>query len=123
LAGCGASGSSGTSHTLKGTFTLSGDAGSIFLPDGEGGSCIGDGGYSDITEGTDVALTSDGKTLAVASLGEGKDVGGWNCEFHYTLTDVPKRDFYKLEVGNRGDVQYSFDDLEKAGWTVSGGLS
>jgi hypothetical protein len=32
--------------------------------------------------------------------------------------DLPKTDFYKVEVSHRGALTYSYDDMKSQNWTV-----
>lgn len=79
-------------------------------------SCIGQGGYSDIHNGTQVVVTdADGRTLALGRL-TGAEVGGGLdvCAYTIRIGDVPGgHDFYGIEVSHRGRVQYSRSDVEK----------
>jgi hypothetical protein len=38
------------------------------------------------------------------------------------VNNIPKSDFYVISVGNRGDMNYSFDEMQKENWVVSLGL-
>jgi hypothetical protein len=108
----------GTTDTYRiaGTFALNGEPGTDFFNLGLG--CQGTGGYSDIMGGVQVTVRNGtGDILAVDAL---HDAGGDElkvCEFYFTL-DVPKEAFYEITVGRRGEMVYSFADLEKAKWHV-----
>jgi hypothetical protein len=100
-------------HDMEGTFTLT-DTSSFF-----GNVCSGSGGYADIRAGTNVVLRDgDGKVLATGSLGAGKGNAGSQCEFPYTLKSVPEVPFYTIEVGNRGDLSYSLEEMIGMGWSI-----
>lgn len=88
-----------------------------------GGTCEGTGGYSDISEATQVTITDGaGKLLAVTSLSEGKPSGSKlegfveGCTFSWSAPDIPKADFYNIEVGRRGKLTYSYQQMEDVFW-------
>lgn len=93
---------------LHGTLTLHGKT----LHDGQG-LCMGQGGYSDITEGAPVTVyDSRGTIVATGQLGRGDD-RGWkptddtersnHCWFTFTV-QAPRSDFNQVEVSHRGKV-------------------
>lgn len=99
-------------HDVAGTFEFS----------GEYGSCQGSGGYSDIGSGTEATLYSgSGEVLASTELGIGSEQSGY-CEFTFTFNDVPETDFYQFEVGDRGKLKVSLDEMKANGWSVGGSL-
>lgn len=100
---------------ISGTFTLN---------EGKGGTpsdCRGEGGYDDIRAGTEVVVRDgDGSILATAALEQGsRAIQSSVCVFAFTVGGLPEADFYTVAVGRRGDLTYSFDDLEQAGWFIS----
>lgn len=103
--------------TLVGTMTLKGYP---YLGR-SGGPCTGEGGYDDIRLGASVVV-KDGKgvTLATGRLGAGK-MGefGVDCEFSLEVLNVPKADFYSIEVSHRGALTYSRKELAAIGWSVA----
>ena len=101
-------------HTLNGDLSLS--ATGTLSP---GDACTGSGGYSDVHEGTQVIVEDEnGKTLATSALGPG-NYDGQSCVFTFRLSDVPKAAFYRVhQSGNRGVLQYSYQDLVGADWSV-----
>ena len=112
------------SYTIDGELTLHGGYYGMYFSD-EDESCSGKGGYGDIDAGAQV-LVSDGGGNALATgeldAGEAGDTsGGFNveCNFSFTVPNVPKADFYSIEVWRRGDLTYSYDDLKKKDWTVA----
>lgn len=111
-------------QTLTGSFTLTGSS-NISR---DGASCSGTGGYDDIRGGLGVVVKdAAGKTIATGQLGPGVamqtlDTGAitlYDCRFPITLTDVPESDFYEIEVGRRGSLSYSQEQMEAAGWNVA----
>jgi hypothetical protein len=105
-------------HTVTGTFVLSGTT-STLSPTifANGGICWGKGGYSDIAAGTPVTLKDEAATiLATAALGLGTGTDT-ECTFTFTLTGVSdSAKFYSVEVGRRGAISKSHDELEADGW-------
>lgn len=81
-------------------------------------NCTGDGGYSDINSSTAVILRDrEGNELSRAQLGFG-DGDGSSCEFRFSLegiTEGAPGDVYILEVGDRGEISYSFGELRAPG--------
>ena len=115
-------------HTVTGTIVLS-DTGSLLTGtsssiSGTGGECYGTGGYSDMSEGATVTVRDgEGNVAATSSLSAGTNPGNSGaeviivCGFGFTV-DVPDEDFYSFEVGSRGAVTYSREDLESKDWKV-----
>lgn len=127
-------------HKITGTFTLL-----KIVEERSGGSCSGEGGYSDIDEGQQVVVKdAEGRTLAKGNLGAGRLVGfpeatSGNdedtdsdpdrsaaddldfsyCQFKFTVEDVPEADFYAVSVGRRGELTYSYAEMKKRDWKVS----
>jgi hypothetical protein len=106
-------------HHLTGTFTLS--TASIIAAKDK--SCVGKGGYDDIDSRTQVTVTDgDGKLLATGSLGSGQLKPGTTtvCIFPIVVDDsLPKKGFYKIEVGRRGALSYSYSDMQQRDWAVA----
>lgn len=92
---------------------------------GETGSiCYGTGGYEDIQGGMPVTIKDgQGKILALGKTSYGKrpkaQYSQVLCVFDFQVNDVPKADFYSIEVGHRGQLNYSYEELKKQGWKVS----
>jgi hypothetical protein len=104
-------------HTLSGTVLLVDSANVGLNP---GSSCTGEGGYSDLSGGTQVVLTDDkGQTLSTGRLSAG-EFDGLGCVFSFALEDVTRSDFYRLTVssGSRGELQYSYEELADDDWSV-----
>jgi hypothetical protein len=103
--------------TLTGSFTLI-DKGVSRTSE----KCYGTGGYSDVEEGLQVVVRNEkNEILAIGQLGSDNYTGqypGVVCEFPFVIKDIPRANFYQIEVGRRGSLKYSIDDLRKAGWVV-----
>lgn len=110
---------SAPTHRIQGTLTLSDDSVDI----GDNATCHGTGGYDDITAGLGVVVRDGaGVVLATSALGSGSypDVSDLStCRFVFSVTNVPEASFYSIEVGHRGDLTYSFTELEERDWTVA----
>jgi hypothetical protein len=83
--------------------------------------CVGTGGYSDIGPGTPVRITNQaGDILSAGSLGEGVSsiVGNSaTCMWTVGMKDIPAGEkFYSAEVGSRGQITKSADDLAASYW-------
>lgn len=101
-------------YTITGTFTLS-SAGLAGV-----NSCSGTGGFSDIAEGLGVTVSDEShKIIAKGALGPGKLKGQVTCNFTFSVTGVPRATFYSIEVGHRGELTYSFDEMVSKGWQVA----
>ena len=131
LVGCGGgNGEGGTSeptgHSLSGQITLHEGGWQRTWGQGDTMPCEGKGGYSDIREGTQVVVKDDtGSVVAVGALGPGD--GGWgvsgkgdtDCRLGFNIVGIPDEGFYSIEVSHRGELAYSYNDLEALGWTVA----
>jgi hypothetical protein len=104
-----------------------------FEPDGPGDACWwpeGEQSYPDIDSGSQVVLKdSSGKTIAVSTLRKGGLALGWDsngsrvyssgdtfmhdlCVYEFEFEDVQSGDqIFSIEIGNRGEVIYSKEDL------------
>lgn len=109
-------------HTIAGDFVLT-DTSSLTTGIKSGVlGCQGTGGYSDIGPGTSVTLKDgEGKILATATLGSGSGTL-ITCTFTFTFTNVPEVPFYSFEVGRRGALTYSLDDMKSKGWALGATL-
>jgi hypothetical protein len=131
LAGCG--GSAATPSTDTGGHTLTGELvltqterTSRPIRGGEVTSCSGTGGYDDVRDGLQVVVRDGEGTI----IGRGELVTDRaastaspnGCTFDFTVDSLPEVDFYNVEIGDRGELTYSFADLEEAGWRVESEL-
>jgi hypothetical protein len=89
----------------------------------DGNGCLGRGGYSDVAAGLQVNVSDEsGAIIATGALEQGEVVPDqfWNnCNFPFTVSSVPTAKFYRVEVGHRGQVTYSYDQMQAAGWRVA----
>lgn len=109
-------------QTLTGQFVL---IDSDILGDWD--SCFGSGGYDDFGAGMDVTVTDgDGKIIATGTtenLTEADEDADTAKEADFFCvvkfaTEVPKVPFYEIEVGSRGDLSYSQEELAAEDWHV-----
>lgn len=101
-------------------------------PQEAGDLCLLETDYPDVDLGTQVTLRdSSGATVALSQLGQGLLSGGWypdgkstflgdnsafvedKCVYSFTFSGVESGDdFFSIEVGSRGEVQFSREQLE-----------
>lgn len=104
--------------------------GSIRLVDsslgGDGSNnCYGLGGYDDISAGMPITVKDDkGTIIATTQTGSGnhpqnESYSSVVCVFKFNVTQIPKRNFYTIDLGRRGTLSYSFTELEKMNWELS----
>ena len=98
-------------NRFSGTLTLAGGY-DFDGPEGRTATtCWGVGGYSDIREGLQVVVRdSSSKILASTSLVF--DSASFACRLKWRADNVPKSDFYSIEIGSRGELIYSHEELE-----------
>lgn len=120
--------------TLTGTFTLN-DRENVR---GDWNNCWGAGGYDDFAAGMNVTIrdqdgkivgTGDARALGPRDLdndarelqlaAEWAEAHAYDaCVLAFELP-VKSADFYAVEVGRRGELTYSHDELESVGWFVT----
>jgi hypothetical protein len=113
--------SAAAAHTIEGLFTLYQDDPVEKSSGGAERYCRGTGGYEDIVSGLEVVVRDQSGDIIAADELRYEPKGtqtATRCEFVFTVEDVPDAPFYSVEVGNRGEVTYSRDDLAEADWTV-----
>lgn len=108
--------------TITGTFTLVADPELDESRAGE--TCSGSGGYSDFGDGMNVTIRDgNGTIIATTSSRDTKwtsldGVGGLWCRTSFESTaDIV--DFYEISIGRRGELSYSFDELEAVDFDVA----
>jgi hypothetical protein len=84
-----------------------------------GGSCTGDGGYSDIGPGTRVTVKNGvGDIIGESVLEEGSG-SSVVCTFSFTVTLTEGEDRYIFEIGRRGAISFTFGDLVRNGVSLT----
>lgn len=107
-----------TLHPIKvdGTFTLNDSDPSIYYPSitGSASSCEGAGGYSDISDGTEVVVKdSTGAVLTTTQLGRGTGSPPVDCEFKFSFTVMDgSAGAYSVTVSRRGELHYTAAELK-----------
>jgi hypothetical protein len=101
---------------VKGSIELLDYDPSTYYPSISGGasSCEGDGGYADITTGTEVVVqNAQGTVLTTTQLGRGTGLPPITCEFKFAFTvmdgEVGK---YSITVADRGELHYTAAQLK-----------
>lgn len=99
-----------SSYSSYGSSSYSSSAYSV----GSDGSCMGDGGYSDISAGTAVNVyDSSGAVVAVGELSRGRGSYSSGCTFSFSVPDVPTGErFYQVEISHRGKMNLTADEAE-----------
>ncbi|WP_052672457.1 PASTA domain-containing protein [Aliterella atlantica] len=106
-------------HQIKGSLTLVDSDIS-----GSEDNCYGTGGYDDIQGGMSVTI-QDGKgnILALGQTGNGtqpsSEYSSVLCVFEFQVDNIPKSDFYSIQVGRRGQLNYSYEEMKNKNWEVS----
>ena len=113
---------------VTGTFTLRDSTGSIdalydvgsssilMLDDG---SCTGVNGYDDIGAGAPVVVKDgNGHTLTTTALGSGTGDDS-ECTFSFDFTATEGSTDYVVSVSHRGDMHYTFTELQNDGVDLS----
>jgi hypothetical protein len=121
---------SSETHRINGTFLLRDtyinldaiNPSDLLGPDREwknGDACSGDGGYDDVQSGLGVTVKEEaGTVIGTSSLDAGVITDG-GCQFAFTVGSIPRANFYQIEVGRRGQVRYSYDQIVGTHWSVS----
>lgn len=110
-------------YTVTGRFFIEGSAPDDFeeveAARGAGVTCVGAGGYDDIEPGLEVTVRDEGDAV----IGDGQLTGGFvvsqGCVFDFKVPNLPRSNFYKVKVGNRGEQNYSYDEMKAAGWSLN----
>ena len=108
-------------NVISGTFTLLDDDLLVAPTDSPlKDACWGSSGYDDISGGLGVVIKDGaGTIIANDDLWTGKNTGRNACTFPFYVSNVPDADFYTIEVGRRGSLVYSRDEITRADWSVA----
>ena len=124
LAACSHRPSPPALHRVTGRYLVHGAYPAVDRRTSSGRPCrAADVGYRDIRAGTPVTVKDgSGAVVARATLGEGTlrvtVLSRQDCVYSFSLA-LPDRGAYLVEVGRRGAVTFSRQDLQRAGWTVA----
>lgn len=102
--------------TVTGTFTLT-ETSSISR---SGGTCSGNGVYSDFGPGMNVTIENELGGIIGTGTTESVDDGEDSpfCEVTFEITDLPESKLYVIGTEGRGNFSYSRADMEEMGWHV-----
>ena len=85
----------------------------------KGKSCRGDGGYSDIHQGSQVTVSNGGgDIITVSDLGEGLADEYGDCIFNFQLKDIPNAKVYQIEIVRRGKIVYEKQQLKEKDYRI-----
>lgn len=99
--------------TITGSFSLTEGSHTAGQP------CSGSGGYSDFGQGMNVTIRDgDGNVVGSGATGPAEgESPGW-CVTEFEIEDIEIVDFYEIEVGRRGALSYSYEDLESNDFNI-----
>jgi len=89
-------------------------------------NCYGTGGFADMDGYMQVTVRdANGSIIATDHTSNGKRPNGEYssvvCNFSFKLNNIPKSNFYSIEIGRRGKLNYSFEQMQEMQWDL--GLS
>lgn len=109
-------------YSIKGSFELI-DENIEGGSEEPGSQCYGTGGFNDISAGMPVTIRDEkGLIIATGDTTEGTrpvEHPSVTCIFGFKIEGIPKANFYTIEIGRRGNLNYSFEDMNKRNWEVS----
>lgn len=81
-----------------------------------GQPCTGEGGFADVQAGAVVTVSNKaGTVVATGRLDAGSYRGdinrGFSCDFAFTVSGVPDSDLYTIQVGRRGGLAFTADEV------------
>jgi hypothetical protein len=107
-------------YKIEGTFTIltSYKRDNFLTTDGENPFCFGTNGYDDLKSNVPITITDEqNKIIAIGKTGYGsKTYEG--CVMSFKIDNIPKSSFYSIEVGRRGKIIFSFDQMVESKWRV-----
>ena len=56
---------------------------------------------------------------ATGELGIGKIISDNYCQFSIEVNGIRKADFYTIQIGRRGDLTYSYQEMEDKNWELN----
>lgn len=101
-------------YLLRGYLTLN-DSDALKTSD----VCFGTGGYSDIGTGTQVVVRDgNNNVLGVGDLEFSQEMTfGSGCTFIFEI-EVEEERFYQISMSHRGEMIFTFEELQENRWTV-----
>jgi hypothetical protein len=111
---------SSSHHTLTGSVEILDTQDEPFTP-GQGCDGSETTGYSDLSTGAQVTVKNgSGKIIAIGQINEGKpNYDGATCTMPLRVSGIPKASFYQVEVSHRGELDYSYAQLQNRHWRGS----
>ncbi|MBN3993822.1 MAG: hypothetical protein HWQ36_25905 [Nostoc sp. NMS2] len=90
-------------------------------------TCYGGRGYDDVTEGMSVIVKNEeGKIIAIGKTEAGirpETDSSVRCIFDFKIDNVPKSSFYTIGIGRRGEMTFSYQEMEQRKWQITAVLS
>jgi hypothetical protein len=90
-----------------------------------GDVCVGTGSFSDVRAGLAVVVRDadrnvigDGRLQDADASGLGTEVGPETCAYEFTIRGLPRVQVYSIEIGDRGELMYSLDEIERMNWRL-----
>ena len=111
-------------YKIEGTFTIitSYKQDNFLTTDGENPFCFGTNGYDDLKSNIPVTITDEqNRIIAIGNTTGYGSKTYEGCVMSFKINNVPKSSFYSIEVGRRGKIIFSFDQMVESKWIV--GLS
>lgn len=89
------------------------------LEEGETFSCSAGLGYgfSDLSQGTRVGIADEAGTLIATTSLVGGVLNSEGCTFRWKAR-VPDAPFYRIKIGDREELEFSYSDLEAVAWVA-----
>lgn len=87
--------------------------------------CYGTGGFDDIGPSMPVTVRDGkGNILATGTTGTGSqpqnsEYAAVECTFKFQVDNIPKSNFYSIEVNRRGELNFSFEEMQRKNWEVN----
>jgi hypothetical protein len=76
-------------------------------------------GLDDLGPGTQVTVTNQaGTIIGIGELDDGYLRESVVCVFRFKVSNLPRSDFYSVEVSHRGEVRFSFSKLTQKHWSI-----
>lgn len=97
------------------------DGGTWTGPAGALCSTYGESAAADVQPGAQVTVkNANGSVIGAGALGKGGQVLAsgttYFCGYHFSVSQLPKSDFYQFSLGSRPPVTYSYAQMQASGW-------
>lgn len=114
-----ATGALNARHTITGDYILVDSAHNPPLITADGSACRGSGAYGDIVPGAPVSLVDGAGTVLGTTTLNGGTGDATECDFAFSIADVPEVGAYTVEVSDRGKVTNTLDELREHKWAFA----